>query len=424
MKLKVTKSTLSGEIEVPGSKSHTIRAVAIATFANGKSKIVSPLISDDTISALEAAKLFQAKVVKKDGVWEVEGAGGEIEPITEVIDMGNSGTSLRIFTGLAGTLDSEVKFDGDSSLRSRPMNPILDAISKLGVQVKSNEGRCPLSVNGPIKPGKTVVDGTSSQFLTSLLFSLPLAKGDSEVDVVNLNEIPYVHITLDWLNRQGIEMEYADDLSWFKIKGNQSYKPFERVIPADFSTATSPLIAAAVTKSTIKIKNLDFQDQQGDKATFDYLEKMGAKVERHKDYTVVSCDSELIGCELDLNATPDALPAMSVVACFAKGETRLVNVAQARIKETDRIACMTAELKKLGADVEELEDGMIIRGGTPLHAGEVESYHDHRIAMALAIAGMGIDGETVIRDAEAASVTYPNFINDFATLGANFTKED
>ena len=421
MKIKVTKSELSGDIAVPGSKSHTIRAVAVATLAEGVSTIKSPLISGDTLSSLEAAEAFGAKVTKYDDYWTIEGIGGVVKPFEKTIDMGNSGTSLRIFTGLAATLDFPVTFDGDSSLRTRPMTPVLDAIQKLGVKVESNDGKCPLKIHGPVKGGKTDVDGTSSQFLTSLLFALPLAEGDSEITVRNLNEIPYVHITLDWLERQGIELEHAEDLSWVKVKGGQSYKSYERTIPADFSTATFPLVAAAVTGATLKIRNLDFTDQQGDKDTFDYLEKMGVKVERGEEYTTVSSTGKLKGCEIDLNSTPDALPAIAVAACFAEGTTRLVNVAQARIKETDRIDCMTKELTKMGAKITELDDGMVIEGGHPLTGCEVESYHDHRIAMALTIAGMVADGETIINDGDAAAVTYPNFIEDFKALGANLT---
>ena len=419
MKIKVTKSKLGGDISVPGSKSHTIRAVAVATLAEGVSTIKSPLISGDTLSSLEAAEAFGATVTKFDNYWTIKGIGGVVKPFEKTIDMGNSGTSLRIFTGLAATLDFPVKFDGDSSLRTRPMTAVLDALGKLGVEIESKDGKCPLMLKGPVKGGKTDVDGTSSQFLTSLLFALPLAEGDSEITVRNLNEIPYVYITLDWLERQGIELEHADDLSWVKVKGGQSYKAYERTIPADFSTATFPLVAAAVTGATVKIKNLDFTDQQGDKAAFDFLAQMGVSVERSEDFTTVSSNGKLKGCTIDLNATPDALPAIAVAACFAEGTTHLVNVAQARIKETDRIDCMTKELRKMGAKIIEKDDGMIIEGGHTLTGCEVESYHDHRIAMALAIAGMVAEGETVINDADAAAVTYPNFIGDFRTLGAN-----
>ena len=170
----------------------------------------------------------------------------------------------------------------------------------------------------------------------------------------------------------------------------------------------------------VGIRNLDFNDVQGDKKVFSYLEEMGAKLEYTPELLKVVPGCRLTGKVIDLNETPDALPIMAVAACNAVGETRLVNAPQARVKETDRIACMTRELAKMGADVEELPDGMVIRGGK-LHGAEVESYGDHRIAMALAIAGLTADGETVINDAECASVTYPAFVKDFTRLGADYS---
>jgi 3-phosphoshikimate 1-carboxyvinyltransferase len=302
------------------------------------------------------------------------------------------------------------------------MGQLLEAFGNLGVKHQSTNGKCPLSLTGPIRGGFTEVDGTSSQFLTALLFSTPLALGDSEIKVRNLNEVPYVEITLDWLHRQEINFDYTPNYDSFKVKGGQKYRPFNSVIPADFSTATFPLVAAAVCRGNVKIKNLDFSDRQGDKAVFNYLEQMGMKVKLHTEFTGVSCEETLKGMDLNLNSTPDALPAMAVTACFAEGTTKIHNVAQARIKETDRIACMTQELRKMGADITELEDGMIING-SKLHGAEVEGHDDHRIVMALAIAGMGAEGETKIKGAEAASVTYPDFIRDFTAMGANFTTE-
>ncbi len=190
-------------------------------------------------------------------------------------------------------------------------------------------------------------------------------------------------------------------------------------IPADFSTACFPLVAAALTGGQVEIRNLDFSDRQGDKAVFGYLAQMGAKIEKGAESTKVSCSGKLKGCEFDLNATPDALPIMAVAAACAEGRTVLGNVPQARIKETDRIACMARELRKLGAKVEELPDGMIIEGG-PLKGAEVESYKDHRIAMSMSVAGMLAEGSTVVKDAESASVTYPAFVEDFQRLGAAF----
>jgi len=418
MKIKIKRSKLAGEIEVPGSKSHTIRAVAIAAMADGLSTIRAPLISGDTISSANAAEAFGAKIEKNGNVWKIKGTGGKIKECQEVIDLGNSGTSLRIFSGLAATSAHRISFDGDSSLRTRPMKPLLDALEALGVKTVSSNGKCPISITGPLQGGKVEIEGKSSQFVTALLFACPLAEKDTEISVYKLNERPYVEITIDWMERQGIDFEYKPDLSLFKIKGRQKYKAFDSVIPADFSTATFPLVASAVTGGRIRIKNLDFSDRQGDKEVFAHLQKMGMEIIKENEHTDVFPLSNLKGLQMDLNNTPDALPALAVAGCFAEGRTALINVPQARIKETDRIACMTAELRKMGAEITELDDGMIIQGGR-LKGTEVDSHDDHRIAMSLAIAGMGADGETIIKGAEAAAVTYPEFIEDFRKLGAD-----
>lgn len=419
MKLEVNKSIINGEISVPGSKSHTIRAVAIATMADGISKIHRPLISGDTLSSLNAASAFGAEIDKKKELWIIRGVAGKPLMKPGVIDVGNSGTTLRIFGGLSSISSHKTEFDGDDSLRTRHMAPVLSALEMLGAKTVSKDGKCPLSIQGPIRGGKTSVEGKSSQFLTAILLAVPLIEGDTEISVFNLNEKPYVEITLDWLNRQNIKYEYSKDLLSFKIKGAQAYRPFELTIPADFSTATFPLVAAAVTGGEVTIRNLDFNDRQGDKEVFSYLEKMGMDIKRGFEKTIVKSSGRLSGVDLDLNSTPDALPAMAVAACFASGTTRLLNVPQARIKETDRIACMTCELRKMGADIEELPDGMVIRN-SKLHGTEVDSYHDHRIAMALAIAGLNAEGKTLVKNAESAAVTYPEFVDDFRRLGAAF----
>ncbi len=270
-----------------------------------------------------------------------------------------------------------------------------------------------------LRGGATKVDGTTSQFLTSLLFALPLLREDSTIELEFLHEKPYVGITLAWLDALGIRWSGSGDMLHWRIPGGQSYRAFERVIPADFSTAAFPLVAAAVAGEGVEIRNLDFDDAQGDKLVFALLEEMGARIRRGGELFVEPAPGRLQGRTLDLNATPDALPVMAVAAALADGETRLVNVPQARVKETDRIAVMTAELTKMGAEIEELPDGMVIRGGS-LHGAKVHSHGDHRIGMALAVAGLAARGETVVGEIEAAEVTYPEFIRDFRALGAGF----
>ena len=272
MDLKVRRSTLSGSIAVSGSKSHTIRAIVCALAANGKSIVRSPLESADTRAALEAAKSFGAKVTELDGAWEIEGLGGKLHNPGKTIDMMNSGTGLRLMTGLAALQDFPVTFDGDASLRTRKMGSLLEALEKLGAKVSSTNGKAPFTICGPLHGGKTTVDGTSSQFLSSLLFALPMCKENCEISLEFLMEQPYVGITCDWLEAAGVKVEKSDDLLNWKISGNQQFKPLDRVVPADFSTASFPLVAGMLSGKNIEIRNLDFNDPQGDKAVFGFAE--------------------------------------------------------------------------------------------------------------------------------------------------------
>ena len=425
MEISVKKSKIGGQVEIPGSKSHTIRAIFIAALASGTSTIKMPLVSEDTVAALRAASILGAWIKRGDDtVWRISGTGGHLLQPAGVIDMENSGTGLRLFTAMAALGDFKVRFDGDDSLRTRKMGSLLDALSSMGAKVESANGQCPLSVTGPIKGKEVLVDGKTSQFLSALLLVAPLLDDPTTIHVSKLNEQPYVHITLDWLKRQSIEVKFDEAMTCFEVSGGHKYKPFSTLIPVDFSTAAFPLLAAAVTGGEVKVPNLDFDDLQGDKVIFDHFSKMGVKIAHSQNMTTIKGPRKLKSFDLDLNATPDALPVMAVAAACADGVSYLRNVPQARIKETDRIACMTAELRKMGITVEELEDGMVVTGGKLKGCNDLQSYKDHRIAMALAIAGMAADGVSVIKDAECAAVTYPAFVENFRAAGADFAVSD
>lgn len=423
MDLAVRKSGLSGMIDVPGSKSHTIRGILLGLLADGTTTLKKPLVSEDTISCLSAASILGAWIKRGDDtIWRIAGTSGNLLEPAGVIDMGDSGTGLSLFSAVASLMPFAVSFDGDASLRTRKMGPLLTALETLGVEYSSAEGGlCPLTVKGPVQSGETLVDGPSSQYVSALLLIAPLLKGDTIIHVKNPCEVPYVLMTLAWMKRQGIAYEVSNDLTWFKVQGNQKYHAFTTTIPVDFSTAAFPLLAAAVTGSSIVIPNLDFEDTQGDKAVFDIFASCGVKIKTEDGMTTITGPKELKPFEADLNATPDAVPVLSVLAAFAKGESRLLNVAQARAKETDRLACMAKEIGKMGVKVEELPDGLIIQGGNPKASGEFMSYADHRIAMALSAGALALDGESIIQGAEASCVTYPDFIEDFRKLGASFT---
>jgi len=432
MKLIVKKSRLAGEVVIPASKSHTIRAVAIASGALGESAIRKPLVSGDTEAAVNCYRALGAMIDTSDSeIWKVIGTGGKFTAPEHPIDVCNSGTTLRIAMGSAALADSDqsTTFTGDEQIQTRPVGPLMDALADLGAKCASlkNDGKAPLEVTGKLTGGKTTIAATTSQYLTSLLLCTPLATKDTEIDVTLLNEPGYVQMTLDWLDRQQIEYEKQPPLlrfseakrrgCKFKIKGGQKYKSFDATIPADFSSATFFLCAAALAADEVTLLGLDFSDSQPDKAVVDYLKAMGADISIERNSVTIKA-APLKGIEIDMNKTPDALPAMAVTAAFAEGETRLVNAAQARSKETDRIKCMAEELKKMAVDIEELPDGLIIQGGQPKPA-ELHGRSDHRTVMALSLAGLAADGQCSIDTAEAMSVTFPGYVELMESIGAN-----
>ncbi len=421
MKLVVEKTEkLEGEITIPGSKSHTIRAVIIASLAEGTSKILNPLKSEDTIAAINACKALGANInTDNEKEWIVNGFNHQPNAPAEILNLANSGTSLRLISGIIAALcDSEVELDGDESLRTRPIQPLLKSFNELGAEALSvkNNGYCPIKIKGKMSGGSTEIVGLTSQYVSSLLLACPLLEQDSKITVIKPNEVPYIEMTLKWLDEQGIKYESSKDFTQFKVFGNQRYKAFEKTIPADWSSAAFPLVASAILPSNVLIKGLDPNDVQGDKAIIDYMKKMGADISIENNGIRIK-GKELQGCELDINSTPDALPSLAVLGCFANGTTTLVNVAQARVKETDRIKVMTEELSRMNADIKEREEGLIIHK-SHLKGTKVRGHADHRIVMALSLAGMIAEGKTEITTAESINVTYPTYVGSMKTLGA------
>jgi 3-phosphoshikimate 1-carboxyvinyltransferase len=397
--------------------------VAIASLAEGSSRILAPLESADALAAVDAYRRLGAEIDMQPDMWCVEGTGGMLRAPDDVIDVKNSGTTMRTVLGSCALLrDGLAVVTGDGQVRSRPAGPLADSLNELGASVRStrDNGRAPFVIQGRLRGGETTIEALTSQYVTSLLLNTPLSDNDTTIHVPVLNEQPYVQMTIDWLQRQGIQFEH-DDMREFRVPGGQSYTTVDRKIPADFSSATFFLAAGALSDNDVILRGLDMNDSQGDKAVVDYLRQMGADVEVQDDLIRVRA-GELRGTELDLNATPDALPMMAVVGCFAKGTTTLANVPQARIKETDRIAVMCAELSRMGARIRELEDGLVIEE-SDLAGTELDGHDDHRVVMALTVAGLASRGETVINSAEAVEVTFPSFLNCMTGLGANLSPQ-
>lgn len=425
MNLIVEKSKLEGKASMPSSKSHTIRAIAVASLASGESVIRHPLNSQDAISAAICYRMLGASIDNsRDSEWIIKGNSGNIKIPDKIIDVGNSGTTLRLAIGSATLCkgQGEIIFTGDEQIQSRPIAPLLDSLNDLGAKAVSipGNGKVPAKISGTLKGGKTTIECVTSQYLSSLLMATPLAENDTDIEISLLNEPDYVQITLDWLDKQNIKYK-NDEFKSVTIAGGQKYTPFDERIPADFSSATFFLCAATITGGEIVLDGLDFSDSQPDKAVAQYLIDMGAEIDTDGHETFIK-GGKLQGIEIDMNRTPDALPAMAVTAAFAEGTTKLYNVAQARKKETDRISCMACELSKMGVEVEELPDGLIIKGGK-VKAAKVNGHGDHRIVMALAMAGLACKGTTTITTAEAMNITFPNYVQIMNNLGAKMIKQ-
>ncbi|MDR0374544.1 MAG: 3-phosphoshikimate 1-carboxyvinyltransferase, partial [Treponema sp.] len=356
-------------------------------------------------------------------------ASGRAAPQDAVLDVGNSGTTLFLALAIAALDAMPRAFTGDEQITRRSAANLLSALASLGATVTSAANGCtPITVRGPWKGGACRIECPTSQYLSALLLAAPLAQKGcvTSIDVPLLNEKPYIDMTLSYLDAQCVPYEKNAAYSYFRIPGGTVYTPMNGSVPADFSSAAFPAVAAIISGGSVTLQGLDPHDTQGDKAFFGMIARMGVSVawKRTKgtsgdwEVTVSRTGSarKLYSGVFDLNATPDLLPVMAAIAVFAEGETHLTNVAHARIKETDRIAVMARELGKLGVRCREKPDGLVIHGGTP-SGGSVDGHGDHRVVMALAAVGLGAAGELEIRGAEAADVTYPGFLN---LLGARF----
>ncbi|QVL56931.1 MAG: 3-phosphoshikimate 1-carboxyvinyltransferase [Simkaniaceae bacterium] len=419
MKYTVKPSSLSGIIEIPPSKSHTHRALLFALLAKGVSRIDKYLDSPDSAAMLKTIQQLGANVKKFENRLEIEGVGPALKPSDDVINAGNSGIVLRFIGALAALIPTYTVITGDHSIRTRrPVKPLLDALKQLGVLAESmlGDGYAPIIIKGPLSSGNCSLDGQDSQPVSALLIATSFASGASEIHVTNPGEKPWIDLTLSWLDL--LKLPYENhNYTHYKIPGGASFSEFNYTVPGDFSSLAFPVAAALITQSEISIDNVDMNDIQGDKKLLDLLKQMGAKLETEGRTLHVKKSGTLKGCTFDINDTIDAITILAVIGCYAEGETVLINAAIARKKECDRIHSIATELKKMGADIEEKEEGLIIRT-SKLKGTTLETYHDHRMVMSLTVAALGAEGESVIEGVECVAKTYPNFKEHLNKLGA------
>ena len=413
---KVSRSEAWGSVEAPPSKSYTHRAIVIGSL--GKyAKIEKPLLSADTLATVGACRALGAEISVKDDVIEIAGVIGKPRVPDDVINAANSGTTLRLCSSMAALADGGTVFTGDASLRTRPNGPLIKALNDLGAVCYSTRGTgtAPIVIHGVLKGGNiTINGGISSQFISSLLISCPFAREGTNIQIEGeLKSKPYVEVTMEMLEKAGGHI--ATNFKEFEIPADQEYNLGNYHIPGDFSSA-SYMLAAGALAGKVTVENV-FPSKQGDSAILEHLLDMGANVYWDQEKGTATVEkSELKGIEVDVGATPDLVPTLAVLGACAKGETRIVNAEHVRYKETDRLHAMATELKKMGVDITELRDSLIIKGGA-LKGAEVEGYDDHRIVMALATAGLMAAGTTAISTAESVSISYPGFFSDLKRLG-------
>ncbi len=416
MKLIIQKSDIDGSITAPPSKSYTHRALTMAGLSK-KTEINNPLLSEDTKATIRAIEAFGAGVEAGNNTLIIRGFEGTPEVPDNVIDVANSGTTLRFMTAIASLAKGATVLTGDDSIRTRPNTPLLNALNDLGAEAFStrNNGMAPIVVRGRIRGGKVYIDGSiSSQFISALLIACPLADIPTSILIKGtLKSRPYVDITLSMLKSAGIKIT-TEKGSSFTIPSNQDYNAKSFNIHGDFSSA-SYIIALGALCGDVVIKDL-YPSEQGDSAIIDILAKMGADISwnQRKGEVKVS-KSRLKGIRIDAGKTPDLVPILAVLGAVAEGVTIIENAGHVRFKETDRLHAITVELRKMGVDIREEKERLIIRGGE-IKGAEVHGWNDHRIVMALTVAGV-VAGRTSIDTVEAVEVSYPNFFNDLKKLG-------
>ena len=426
---KITLSPISaveGTINLPGSKSLSNRALLLAALAKGTTKVANLLDSDDIRHMLNAFGSLGVKYQLSDDktICEIEGLGGSFNIQNGLsLFLGNAGTAMRPLTAalcLKGQKTGEIILTGESRMKERPILHLVDALHQAGAEIRylENEGYPPLAIrNTGIKGGKLKIDGSiSSQFLTALLMSAPLAENDTEIEIIGeLVSKPYIDITLSMMKDFGVHVE-NHDYQKFHVKCNQSYiSPGKYLVEGDASSA-SYFLAAGAIKGKVKVTGIGKNSIQGDRLFADVLEKMGAKITWGEDFIQAEHD-ELHGIDMDMNHIPDAAMTIATTALFANSETIIRNIYNWRVKETDRLTAMATELRKIGAEVEEGEDFIRIQ---PLafnqfkHA-DIETYNDHRMAMCFSLIALSNTSVSIL-DPKCTSKTFPKFFYEFEKI--------
>lgn len=420
MKRVIMPRNLSGSLRLPPSKSLSHRAIIAASIANGVSKIDNVMYSDDIIATLDIMEEFGAKIQRGKDTLIIEGTQNFKLP-NRPLDCKESGSTLRFLIPFGLMVDGECEFVGRGKLVTRPIETYIEILKKQNIDYEYS-GKLPLKLNGKIKADEFIVPGNiSSQFITGLLFVLPMLEKDSKIIIQGkLESKGYIDLTIDMLSLYGVTIDH-DNYEEFYIKGNQTYQSRDYCIEGDYSQLAFWIVAGTIGER-IEIDNIRENSLQGDKKVIDIVQSMGGNLRFEGDRLIVE-PAHTKGVTIDASQCPDIIPVLCVLGALSDGETRIINGDRLRIKESDRIKATIDIIEKLGGFAVETSDGMIIKGNSKFHGCELDSWNDHRIAMAGAIGGIRARGKVSISRSGAINKSYPSFFQDYEKLGGKIYGE-
>jgi len=412
--------SLSGIVRAPPSKAQTHRALYAGLLSRGTTVIHNPLVSDDTKASLNAVSAFGARVRFERESWKLESDGVPHQPAGRV-ECGESGVTLRFTIPIASLVGVDVSLSGSARLLQRPLQPLVEAMKQLGVGINAGEE---VTVKAAcVKGGSVRIPGdVSSQFISGLLFAGPLMEEGLDVIVTSsLESRGYVALTIETMRQHGVTVRTDGGMSLFQVAPHQKYRSVDHTIPGDYSSAAFLMSAAAVTDSRITITGLSQTGSDPDSAFLEILTKMGVRTSFSSDGLHVE-GRGLKASKVNISSCPDLGPVTAVLGVFADGKTEITGAERLRYKESDRLAAIASELRRLGAEVEETDGGLVVSGPSTLRGGIVESHGDHRIAMALAVTALNATDSVTIRNAQSVNKSYPTFFDDIRSLGVEVTE--
>lgn len=409
----INPSQLDGEITAPPSKSDVHRAIICAALSKGKCRISPVALSNDIKATIRCIEALGATTKIENNVLTVDGVD-MFKNKTALLDCGESGSTLRFFIPVAGFGGVNATFVGSGLLPQRPIGIYLDALPKAGIECKT-KGGLPLEISGTLKSGRFEIPGNvSSQFITGLLFVLPLLDGDSDIVLTSpLESTGYIDMTIYTMLKFGVEIDITD-YGWH-IRGNQHYLPTDYKTDGDWSQAAFFMVAGAIS-GNVTVKGVNKNSAQGDKKISDILAEFGADVE-WRDTEVAVKARKMSAVTIDASQIPDLVPVLAVCATFAKGTTKIINAERLRIKESDRLKTTANFINNLGGKVTELADGLEITGVGKLAGGNAEGCNDHRIVMSACVCATGCEGAVQCTDAQSINKSYPEFFDDYNRIG-------